>query len=204
MLIEHLGKSPTIDETAFIAPDATVCGEVRIGPHVRIMHGARIIAESRSIDIGEMTIVLENAVLRATGAHDCTIGGRVLIGPGAHVVGSAIEDEVFVATGAAIFHGSRIGHGSEVRINGVVHVNSVLAPQTTVPIGWIACGNPARLFSPDQHDELWAVQEALDFPLTAYGLDRPGGNIMSEVARMMSERLESHMEDRIIGNTNLR
>ncbi len=199
MIIEHLGISPIIHDTAFVAPDATVCGDVRIGPRARIMHGARIVAESGSIEIGERSIVMENAVVRATGDHDCAIGNRVLIGPCAHVVGSTVEDDVFLATGVAIFHASRIGHGAVVRINGIVHVNSVLAPATTVPIGWIACGDPAQLFSPDRHDDLWAVQESLNVPLTAYGIERPEAGSMSKVAEVVSDRLESHMKDRIIG-----
>jgi carbonic anhydrase/acetyltransferase-like protein (isoleucine patch superfamily) len=42
MLIEHAGKRPTIDPTAWVAPDATLCGDVTIGPGVRILHGARL------------------------------------------------------------------------------------------------------------------------------------------------------------------
>ena len=143
MLIEHLGIAPALDAQAMIAPDATVCGDVRIGAGSRIMHGARLIAEGGRIEIGEFCIVLENTVLRATEQHDCQIGGQVLIGPHAHVVGAEIEDEVFLATGSSIFHGARIGRRSVVRINGIVHVNSVLAAGSTVPIGWIACGRTA-------------------------------------------------------------
>ena len=93
-----------------------------------------------------------------------------MIGPHTHLNGTTIEDEVFVATGASLFPGSRVGAGSELRINSVLHVNSTLAPGTVVPIGWIAAGDPAELFSPDRHDELWAVQEPLDFPGTVYGV----------------------------------
>lgn len=195
MLIEHLGKSPKVHEQAWIAPDATVCGDVRIGAGVRIMHGARVIAETGTIALGRCCIVMENAVIRATGAHDCSIGNHVLIGPNAHVVGSRVNDEVFLATGTAILHGSRVGHNTVVQVNATVHVNSVLPPGTTVPIGWIACGNPARLFSPDQHDQLWTVQQPLDFPLTAYGIDRPLIGCMKEVTESVSKRLAAHRDD---------
>lgn len=50
-----------------------------------------------------------------------------------------------------------------------------------VPIGWIAAGQPAQLFAPDQHHELWAVQEGLDFPGTMYGVAR--GTSMREIMR---------------------
>jgi carbonic anhydrase/acetyltransferase-like protein (isoleucine patch superfamily) len=42
ILIDHAGKRPTIDPTAWVAPDATLCGDVTIGPGVRILHGARL------------------------------------------------------------------------------------------------------------------------------------------------------------------
>jgi hypothetical protein len=63
-------------------------------------------------------------------------------------------------------------------------VNSTLAPDTVVPIGWIAAGRPAQLFSPGQHDALWAVQESLDFPGTMYGV--PRGTSMREIMRRQS------------------
>lgn len=46
MLLSHSGKHPQIDAASWIAPDATVCGDVIVGPGSRIMHGARLIGES--------------------------------------------------------------------------------------------------------------------------------------------------------------
>ena len=196
MRLSHLGKVPHVHPDAWVAPDATLCGDVRLGAGARVMHGARLVAEGGSIEIGPETIVLENAVLRATADHDCRIGAHVLIGPGAHVVGATLEDEVFIASGAAIFHGARVGRGSVVRIHAVVHVTSHLPPGSTVPIGWIACGNPAELFSPDRHEDLWRAQEPLNFTRTAYGIEPPLGPAMAKVTAKMSERLAGHREDR--------
>ena len=67
----------------------------------------------------------------------------------------------------------------------MLHVNSELAPGTVLPIGWIAAGSPAELFSPDRHDELWAAQEPLDFPGTVYGV--PRGTSMREIMRRQCE-----------------
>ncbi len=198
MLIEHLGKSPKVHKEAWIAPDATVCGDVRIGAGVRIMHGARLIAENGTIALGRCCIVMENAVVRATGGHSCSIGNYVLIGPNAHVVGARVEDEVFLATGTTIYHGSRVGRNAVIRVNAVVQVNSVVPPGTAVPIGWVACGRPARLFSPDQNEQLWTVQQPLDFPLTAYGIDRPLRACMKEITESVSKRLAPHRDDKLI------
>ena len=76
------------------------------------------------------------------------------VGPGAHVNGAVIEGGCFLATGVSLFPGARIGAGSEVRINAVVHVNSVLAPGTTVPIGWVAVGDPAEHRTEDRLVEI--------------------------------------------------
>ena len=109
MLISHQGRTPDIDPSAYVAPSATICGDVTIGPHCRIMHGACIIAEGGRIAIGRQCIVLENAVVRSNSDHHASIGNFCLIGPNAHVVGCTIEDEVFIATGAAIFHSACLG-----------------------------------------------------------------------------------------------
>lgn len=109
MLLSRAGKKPTIHSSAWVAPSATVCGDVAIGANCRIMHGAAVIAEGENISIGECCIAMENAVIRSTARHACRIGNFCLIGPSAHVVGATVEDDVFVATGAAIFHAARVG-----------------------------------------------------------------------------------------------
>lgn len=194
MLLKHLGKSPIVDPTAFVAPNALVCGDVRVGPGVRIMFGAQVVAESGSISIDRECIVMENAVLRSSATHPLTIGSNCLIGPNAHVVGSTIENEVFLATGCAVFHGSHIGAGAEVRINGVVHLKTHVAPGATVPIGWVAVGNPAQLFPASEHEAIWKVQEPLNFPLAVYGFERSEAS-MIKITQRLSEALSSHLGD---------
>jgi len=158
MILSYEEQSPSIDPDAWVAQDATVCGDVTIGAGSRIMHGARLVAEAGgSIHIGRNCIVFENAVIRATSRHDCSIGDYCIVGPNSHVVGAQIDDEVFVATGAAVFHGAQIGRGSEVRINGTVHLRTRLEPGSTVPIGWVAVGDPAEILSSDQHEAIWAL-----------------------------------------------
>ena len=179
-----------IHPAAFVDPDASVRGTVSIGAGSRIMAGARLIAEAGgSITIGDNVIVMENAVVRATTLQSCRIGSHSLIGPNAHVVGATIEDEVFVATGAAIFHGAHLETKSAVRIHGVVHLKSRLATKTFVPIGWIAVGDPVQMFPPDRHDEIWAIQKELDFFGFAHGVDRAAPDVMRQVTAKLSVRL---------------
>lgn len=194
MLIKHNGSLPEIDPAAWIAPNAVVCGKVIVGPGCRIMHGAQLIAESGSITVGRECIVMENAVLRSSDRHPLSIGNNCLIGPNAHVVGCSMENEVFIATGAAVFHSARLGEGSEVRINGVVHVKSRLPRGQTVPIGWVAVGDPAQIMPSDQHDRIWEIQKPLNFPFEVYGFDRNEAT-MKKITRRLSEGLASHLSD---------
>lgn len=194
MLIKHDGISPQVNSSAYIAPNAAVCGNVIIGPACRIMFGAQVIAESGSITIGRECIVMENAVLRSSSRNPLSIGNNCLIGPNAHVVGCTLEDEVFVATGAAIFHSAHIGKGSEIRINGVVHVDSHVAAGETVPIGWVAVGNPAKMLPPGDRKKIWEIQEQLNFPLTVYGFERSEAT-MKKITKRLSEMLGSHGSD---------
>ena len=122
------------------------------------------------MEIGARCVVMENALLRGRADHPVKLGDDVLVGPHAHINGSVVGSGSFLATGCSLFPGSRLGRDVEVRINGIVHVNSVLEDKAMVPIGWVAVGNPARVLAPWDHDEIWRIQEALDFPGTVYGL----------------------------------
>ncbi|MBI3635285.1 MAG: gamma carbonic anhydrase family protein [Candidatus Rokubacteria bacterium] len=199
MIFSHRDVVPTIDPTAWVAPDATVCGDVHIGANTRVMHGARVIAEAGQIRIGQYCVVMENAVIRSTARHSADIGDHCLIGPNAHLVGCSVEDEVFLATGVAVFHGARLGRGAEVRINGVVHLRSHLPAGTTVPIGWVAVGSPIRIFPPDKHDEIWGVQKPLNFPLYVYGFDRGEADMRKITTRLCNE-LGEHRNDAVSGD----
>ncbi len=194
MLMTHDGLSPCIDPTAWVAPNAVVCGNVTVGPGCRIMHGAQVIAEGGAITIGRECIVMENAVLRSTSRHSLSIGHNCLVGPNAHVVGCTVEDEVFIATGAAVFYSARLGKGCEVRINAVVHLATHVAPGATVPIAWVAVGNPAQILAPGEHERIWAIQQPLNFPLTVYGFERSEAS-MEKITRRLSEALGSHAGD---------
>lgn len=182
--------------SAYVAPSAVLCGAVVVGERARVLHGAVLTAEDGEVRIGADVVVMENALVRGRAGHPALVGDCVLIGPHAHVNGAVLDDEVFAATGASLFPGSVAGAGSELRINSVLHVGSRLAPGTVLPIGWIAVGDPAQLFSPDRHEELWEVQRAMDFPGTVYGVTR--GTPMREIMARQVEFYGVHRTDRVV------
>ncbi|WP_111831822.1 gamma carbonic anhydrase family protein [Actinomadura madurae] len=194
MLLEHRGMRPVVPEAAYVAPSAVLCGAVTLGEGARVLHGAVLTAEDGTVTTGADVVVMENALIRGRAGHPVTLGDAVLVGPHAHVNGATVEDEVFVATGVSLFPGAVAGAGSELRVNSVLHVNSRLEPGTVVPIGWIAAGDPAELFSPDRHDDLWEKQRALDFPGTVYGVQR--GTSMRTLMARQAEFYAAHKDDR--------
>ncbi len=194
MLLEHRGRRPVVPESAYVAPSAVLCGAVVLAEGSRVLHGAVLTAENGEVRLGENSVVMENALVRGRADHPALLGDAVLVGPHAHVNGATVEDEVFIATGAALFPGSVAGAGAELRINSVLHVNSRLQPGAVLPIGWIAVGDPAELFSPDRHEELWQVQRDLDFPGTVYGV--PRGTPMRDIMSRQSAFYGAHLDDR--------
>lgn len=195
MQFEHLGAQPRIHPTAVVAPTAVISGDVEIGPDCQVLHGAVITAEGGAITLGENVIVMENALIRATATNPVHIGDHVLVGPMASVSGAVVEDEVFLATGTRTFNGAHIGARSEVRINAVVHLRTTLPPETTVPIGWVAVGEPLQILPPDRHEEIWAAQRELDFPGYVFGLDRETPDLMVQLTERYGRSLARHAED---------
>ncbi|MAG97832.1 MAG: gamma carbonic anhydrase family protein [Alphaproteobacteria bacterium] len=200
MIVSHSSQRPKIHESASVAPNAVLSGDVTIGPECRILFGAVITAEGGPVIMGHHCIVMENAVVRGSKHHPTVLGDHVLVGPRAYLSGCTVADNAFLAAGSTVFNGARIGARAEVRINGVVHIKTELPADATVPIGWVAVGDPAAILAPDQHERIWALQEPLDFPGEVFGLARsaPGDTIMPELTRRYSAFLATHDEDEIL------
>jgi carbonic anhydrase/acetyltransferase-like protein (isoleucine patch superfamily) len=200
MQIEHRGHRPRIHPAATVAPGAVVSGDVTIGEYACVLSGAVVTAQGGPVVIGSNCVVMEQAVVRSTKRHPTTIGDNCLVGPHGYVTGATVEDNVFLATGSAVFNGAVVRTRAEVRIHGVVHVNTVLEEDATVPIGWVAVGNPAEIRPPHEHDEIWRVQETLDFPGVVLGVDRetPGQTTMPEVMRRYCRALAVHGRDIVV------
>jgi carbonic anhydrase/acetyltransferase-like protein (isoleucine patch superfamily) len=199
MQFEHLGKKPQVHESTRIAPNAVICGDVTVGANCSIGFGAVLTAESGAIVIGENCVVMDTAVLRGIRDNPLRLGNNVLVGPRAYLCGCKIEDDVFLATGTTVFNGAQIGSGSEVRINGIVHLLTVLPPNSTVPIGWIAVGDPAEILPPDEHDRIWSIQKPLGFPQYVFGVPRPaeGETMMPDVMPRYARFLGRHRKDTV-------
>ena len=196
MLLEHNGERPMVHPTAYIAPNATLCGDVTVSKDSRVMFGAVLTAEGGPVRIGDTCMIMENALIRGTKRHPTNIGDNCVVGPRAHLVGCQVGNNAFLATGSTIFNGASVGEGAEVRVNGSVHLRTALPAEAVVPIGWVAVGEPAEVLAPGEHERIWELQEPLDFPGTVFGVERgPTGTMMPELTRRYAAALGAHRED---------
>ena len=131
---------PRIAEDVFIAPNASVIGDVVIGERSSVWFNTVIRGDVHSIRIGSCTSVQDNTVLHPTGhLFPMSIGDRVLIGHSVVLHGCTIEDECLIGIGAIILDGCKVGKGS------VIAAGSLLPPGFEVPPGSVVMGSPARI-----------------------------------------------------------
>jgi len=124
MILSSGTKKPKIHASAYVAPTATIAGDVTVGEESAILHGAVVTAEGAAITIGAHSVIMENAVLKAGGgnasAHPLTIGERCIVGPHAYLVGATIGNGCSVAAGAQILNGAELEDGKSTSANEVV------------------------------------------------------------------------------------
>jgi carbonic anhydrase/acetyltransferase-like protein (isoleucine patch superfamily) len=128
---------PTIDDTAFVHPDAVIIGDVTIGAQSSIWPGAVLRGDGGGIRIGDRTSVQDNAVLHTTPFWETTVGNDCVLGHLIHLEGCTIEDEVLIGNASMVLHRSVIRSGA------IVAANSVVLADVDVPTGAPAAGSPA-------------------------------------------------------------
>lgn len=201
MIIESNGKSPRIHESAFVAATATLIGDVEIDEGCAIMHGAVLVAEGAPLRVGPNCVVMEQAVLRASGGSvsqfPLTLGEACLVGPGAYLVGCDVGPGSFIAAGVKIFNGARLGAGCSVALNGVVHIKSEVGEGEHIPIGGVVIG--AERFTLADGPRIREALQKLEF--SEYVFNVPAGpDAGAEIATSYSSFLRKiHAEDQSTG-----
>lgn len=196
MIVSSNAKKPKIHASAYVAPSATVAGDVTIGSGCAVLHGAVVVSEGAPVAIGSDTVVMENAVLKASGGKaiqfPLTIGERCIVGPHAYVVGATVGEGCFVAAGSRIFNGATLEDGSGVAIGGIVHVNARVPQGGTVPMLHIACGDPATIYPPDRAVE---IQGSISFYESVFNLEA-GDDVRARAAETYAKFLrKAHAQD---------
>ncbi|HEY3377577.1 MAG TPA: gamma carbonic anhydrase family protein [Armatimonadota bacterium] len=130
---------PVLDDSVFVAPTATVIGDVTLGQDVSIWYGACVRGDMAPIHIGDGSNVQENASIHVDPGVPVTIGRGVTIGHNAIVHGATIEDHALIGMGAIILNRAVIGAGSLIAAGTVVREGMV------VPPGSLVAGVPGKI-----------------------------------------------------------
>ncbi|MEV6769790.1 gamma carbonic anhydrase family protein [Nocardia sp. NPDC051030] len=129
----QLGENvPEVDESAWIAPNATVIGRVTLGAEVSVWYSAVLRGDLEDIRVGERTNIQDGCVLHADPGFACTVGAGVSVGHNAILHGCTIGDDVLVGMGATVLNGAVIGAGSLIAANALVPEGAVIPPGSLV------------------------------------------------------------------------
>jgi carbonic anhydrase/acetyltransferase-like protein (isoleucine patch superfamily) len=204
MLIRHRGAQPRVDPSAYVAPTATLVGDVRVGPHARVMYGAVLAAEGSRVEVGPHTIVSEHAVLRATAVTDAPVvlADHVFVGPHATVLGARVAEAAYLAASATVLQAATVGAGACVAVGALVHARTVLPDEFFLPPHTTAVGDPAEVFGTDRPEELAAAIAGVGFADAAFGVRTAWTDRVSryrEVTEVRSAEYAAHADDEVVG-----
>lgn len=138
MLIPYKNLSPQIAADVFIAPNATIIGNVVIEEGASVWFGAVVRGDSGRIVIGAGTNVQDNAVIHVNEREETLIGRNVTIGHGALMEGCRIGDGALIGMGAIVLSGATVGEGAVIAAGAVVREGETIPPNT------LAAGVPAK------------------------------------------------------------
>ncbi|MFM8303595.1 MAG: gamma carbonic anhydrase family protein [Actinomycetota bacterium] len=140
MAVYALGDSvPEIHPEAYVHPEATIIGAVRIGASSTVWPQAVLRGDYGRITVGARTSIQDGAVIHCTAAHATHIGDDCVIGHLAHLEGCTVEDAVLVGTGSIVLH--RV----VIRSHSLVGAGAVVPAGLEVPSGAMALGVPAKV-----------------------------------------------------------
>ena len=157
-LYEYRGKRPRIAADAWVAPTASVIGDVEIASGASVWFGATLRGDMSHIRIGPRTSVQDNCVIHTEQDGPTLIGADVTLGHGAIVHNSVVGDNVLIGMGAVLVGGVRVGAGA------VIAAGAVLLDGMDVPEAKVVVGVPARVIRDARPDDArWTVHAAAHY-----------------------------------------
>lgn len=131
------GKEPRVAEDVFVAPTATLIGDVLLESEASVWFGAVLRGDFDRIVVGEGSCVQDNVVVHTGDGLPTVVGANVTVGHAAMLEGCVVEDGAVIAMGAIVLQGARVGPGS------LVAAGSVVREGQEIPAGVVAAGVPA-------------------------------------------------------------
>lgn len=143
LILPHKGLMPTVASDVFVAPNATVIGDVVIGEAASIWYGVVVRGDGAPIRIGARTNIQDNSTVHITNAgpkriFPCLIGDDVLVGHNVVVHGCTLQDGCFVGMNSTVLDGAVVETGA------MVAAGALVAPGKVVKSGELWGGAPAR------------------------------------------------------------
>ena len=149
-------KTPNIHPSAFIAPNATVLGDVTVGARSSFFFGAVARSEFVPIVIGECTNIQDNCVLHADPGLPMTIGNGVTVGHSAILHSCTVGDNSLIGMGAIVLNGAVIGS------NCIVAAGALVPQGMVIPDGSLVIGSPAKVRRELTEDEVAATHRSAE------------------------------------------
>lgn len=146
------GRYPHLEETVWVAPGATVVGEVRLGDRVSVWYGAVLRGDTDPITVGDRTNIQDGSVLHADPGFPTTIGAGCVVGHRAILHGCTVEDGSLIGMNATVLNGARIGAGSVVGAGAVVPEGREFPPRSLI------LGTPAKQAGEISDDQLREIE----------------------------------------------
>ena len=156
MLIQVGEYTPDVDESAWLAPSATVIGRVRLAAGVSIWYGAVLRGDVEDIAVGERTNVQDNCVFHSDAGFPLTLGAGISVGHNATLHGCTIGDDVLVGMGAVVLNGARVGAGT------LIAAGAVILEGAEIPPGSLVAGLPGNVRRELTDDERAAILRNAD------------------------------------------
>ncbi|MGJ3508972.1 gamma carbonic anhydrase family protein [Enemella sp. A6] len=139
MLIALNDLRPELAEGAWVAPSATVAGNVTMGPDSSVWYGTVVRADSDRVSIGARTNLQDNSVVHVDEGIPAVIGDDVVVGHRAVIHGCTIGDGCLIGMGAVVMNGAVIGAES------LVAAGALVLEGTEVPPRSVVMGSPAKV-----------------------------------------------------------
>jgi carbonic anhydrase/acetyltransferase-like protein (isoleucine patch superfamily) len=147
-------KQPSIDPSAYIAPTATLYGDITVEENASIWFGCVLRAEDAPIVIGAGTNVQDLTVIHVDVDQPCVVGSGVTVGHRAVIHSATVGDGALIGIGAIILDGAVVGEEAMVGAGAVVPMGMVIPPRT------LALGIPARVVRDLGEEDLQHLREA--------------------------------------------
>jgi carbonic anhydrase/acetyltransferase-like protein (isoleucine patch superfamily) len=153
LLIPFDGVGPSVPASAWVAPNATLVGNVTLGERASVFYGTVLRADMDAITIGDDTNLQDNVTMHVDDGVPATVGARVSVGHAAVLHGCTIEDDCLIGMSATVLNGAVVGGGSLVAAGSVVLEGTVIPPRSLV------AGVPAKVRREITDEEFAKIQQ---------------------------------------------